>query len=223
METIISAFLLVFLAEMGDKTQFLALIFATKYKVHQVILGIFLGVFVNHGIAVILAKFLSSFINLDILKVIAGIMFLIFGLESFILKIQDDEDDDIKYKFGAIITVATCFFIGELGDKTQITSMSVVFTGKNPMLTLIGTTLGMVCVSLFGILIGRIIKGKIPKDLMKKVSGLCFIIFGIDALNKAVPVKYLTKINIGLFYITIATIIICIYIRNLKLKKKIDD
>ena len=60
MQTIISSFLLIFLAEMGDKTQFLALILATKYKLKEVIIGITLGILANHGLAVLLAYFLSS-------------------------------------------------------------------------------------------------------------------------------------------------------------------
>lgn len=223
METIISSFLLVFLAEIGDKTQFLSMIFATRYKIYQVILGIFLGVFFNHGLAVLLAKFLSSLIDLEILKIIAGIMFLIFGFESFVFKLKDEENNDISCKFCAVMTVSICFFIGELGDKTQITAMSIVFTGKNPILTLIGTTLGMLCVSLFGIMIGKIIKGRIPTSLMKKISGVCFVIFGIKALNKAVPEKYMTNLNIMIFYIGIITVLSLIFLRNFILKQSLNN
>lgn len=221
METVISSFLLIFFAEMGDKTQFLAFIFATRYKLYQVILGISLGIVFNHGLAVLVATFLSSFINIGILKIIAGVMFLLFGFESFILRIENDDKEDIRGKFGAIFTVALCFFIGELGDKTQITAMSIVFTGKNPILVLIGTTLGMIFVSLFGIIVGKIIKGKIPKNLMKKISGVCFITFGIEALSKSIPSQYLTFINTTAFYIICIITMLLIYFRNKSVKKSI--
>ena len=223
MQTIISSFLLIFLAEMGDKTQFLALILATKYKLKEVIIGITIGILANHGLAVLLAYFLSSFINIGILKTVAAFMFLIFGLESFIFKLDDDENTDMKSKFGAILTIAVCFFVGELGDKTQITAMSIVFTGKNPLLTLIGTTSAMICVSLFGIFVGKILKGRIPKNIMKKISGICFVYFGIDALRESIPEKFITTNNIIIFNILLIIAFICIYFNNKRLIKKLEN
>lgn len=214
METIITSFLLVFFAEIGDKTQFLSIIFATRYKLYQVLLGVFIGVMLNHGIAVGLAFFLSSIINIQILKIVAALMFLIFGIESFTIREESEDEEDIRKNFSAVITVAVCFFIGELGDKTQITAMSLVFTGKNPIYTLIGTTSAMLCVSFLGIIIGKLLKGKIDKDNLKKISGLIFIFFGLRALYYSIPENYLNMSNIIIFLIFFFLIVVFIYKKN---------
>ena len=109
---LIRAFLLVFAAEMGDKTQIIAMTFATQYKVKQVILGIVLGVVFNHGIAIVLGRFVSKVIPLNLIQIIAGIMFVAFGVMS--LEDEDDEETQNKNTFGPVATVALAFFIGEL-------------------------------------------------------------------------------------------------------------
>ena len=90
----IKAFLLIFAAEMGDKTQIIAMTFATQYKIKEVLLGVLLGVFFNHGIAILLGRYLSKAIPMDWIQLIAGIMFVIFGL----IALREEELEDEKNK-----------------------------------------------------------------------------------------------------------------------------
>lgn len=147
---LIRAFLLIFAAEMGDKTQIIAMTFATQYLVREVLMGVTLGVFLNHGIAILLGSFISKVMPMNVIQIIAGFLFIIFGINA--LKIDEDEDVESKKEISPIITVALAFFIGELGDKTQLTAMTLAAEANYPFFILIGTTLGMIATSSLGIL-----------------------------------------------------------------------
>ena len=123
-QEILKAFTLIFIAEMGDKTQILAMAFATRYPVKKVLLGIGIGAFLNHGLAVLLGSLLSNFIPINTLQLVAGIAFVGFAIWS--LKIEeDDEEETPKFQLGPVVTIALAFFIGELGDKTQLTAITL--------------------------------------------------------------------------------------------------
>ena len=206
MGTIISSFLLIFLAEMGDKTQLLALAFSTKYKINQVLIGVFLGAFLNHGLAIVFASFISNYVSLDLIKVVAAIMFIIFGLWSLKLEYEDeDEEDEASFSFKTpILTVASAFFIGELGDKTQLTAMTLGAKSAYPFLTLLGTTSGMIAVSLIGILVGKVLGKRIPEVTMKVLASIIFLGFGLSGLYSSVDKIYFTPTYIALFSFILA-------------------
>ncbi len=201
---LIRAFLLIFVAEMGDKTQIIAMTFATQYKVKEVILGVIIGVVFNHGIAIILGRVLSKFIPMDLIQIIAGIMFVLFGIMS----LRDEETDgtDNKRVFSPVATVALAFFIGELGDKTQLTAMTLSSEGSYPLFILIGTTLGMVATSGLGIFVGSRIGEKIPEVFIKIASSIVFIFFGTIKLLNTLPKAYINMLNIVLYLAVILII-----------------
>lgn len=212
------AFLLIFAAEMGDKTQIIAMTFATHYKVKEVILGVVFGVLLNHGIAIILGSFLSKVVPMNLIQIIAGIMFVIFGIMA--LSDSDTEEIDNNKEINPIITVALAFFIGELGDKTQLTAMTLSSEGNYPLFILIGTTLGMVATSSMGIFIGSKIGDKVPDVAVKIVSSLVFIFFGTLKLFNTVPKEYITLINVVLYIIGLLMIELYL-IDNLIRKRKL--
>lgn len=201
---LIRAFLLVFAAEMGDKTQIIAMTFATQYKVKEVILGVIFGVLLNHGIAIILGRFLSKVIPMNLIQIIAGIMFVIFG----IMALKDEEIDEAgdKKVFNPIVTVALAFFIGELGDKTQLTAMTLSTEGNYPIFILMGTTLGMVATSGLGIFVGSKIGEKIPEVAIKIVSSIIFVFFGSLKLLNTIPKDYINIVSIVLYLFLILII-----------------
>lgn len=199
---LVRAFFLIFAAEMGDKTQIIAMTFATQYTIREVMLGVAIGVFFNHGIAIILGRYLSTLIPMDTLQLVAGIMFVIFG----ILALKDDEDEEEqedKKSYGPILTVALAFFIGELGDKTQLTAMSLAAEGGYPVFILMGTILGMLGTSGLGIFVGSKIGDRIPDLYIKIVSSLVFVFFGTVKLYQQLSVEYLTTINIAIYFVII--------------------
>lgn len=201
---LIRAFLLIFAAEMGDKTQIIAMTFATQYRVKEVILGVVFGVVLNHGIAIILGRFISKVVSMNLIQIIAGIMFVIFGIMA--LKEEEMEESENKKAFGPIVTVALAFFIGELGDKTQLTAMTLSTEGSYPLFILMGTTLGMVATSGLGIFVGSKIGEKIPELAIKVVSSIVFIFFGSLKLLNTIPKDYINIQNIIIYLLLILVI-----------------
>ncbi|WP_160718561.1 TMEM165/GDT1 family protein [Isachenkonia alkalipeptolytica] len=178
----IQALALISMAEMGDKTQLLAMAFATKYSVKKVLLGVFLGSLLNHGIAVVLGVYLSDFIPLDTLSLIAATAFIVFGLWSLKPEGEEEAQDTGVKKFGPVLTVAFAFFLGEIGDKTQLAVITLSTQGSYPLLILGGTVLGMVITSGVGVLVGMKLGKKIPEVGLKIGSGIVFMIFGYTGL-----------------------------------------
>ncbi len=219
MGEIIQAFILIFLAEMGDKTQILAMTFATKYPVKKVLLGIGIGAFLNHGLAVLLGSIIGSNFPVTQVQILAGALFVLFALWS--LKPEDEEEEESQSSHrGAILTVAFAFFIGELGDKTQLTAITLATTAQHPPLILVGTVLGMLATGSLGIIVGRTLGNKIPAFFMNIASSLIFFIFGTLKLYHSLDSKWLTPLN-GVLYFSILAVIGLILLKpQLKRRKE---
>lgn len=206
---LVKAFFLVFIAEMGDKTQIIAMTFATKYKIREVLLGVVLGVVLNHGLAIILGRFILNFISLDKIQLLAAFIFIIFAYLS-LREDEEEEEEASSRSYGPIITVAMAFFLGELGDKTQLTAMTLATDASYPLFILAGTTLGMVGTSLLGIIVGSKIGGKIPDLYIKIVSSIVFLIFGLTKLYG------LIGFNIGIIFALILEVILIIRLTRVR-------
>jgi Ca2+/H+ antiporter, TMEM165/GDT1 family len=169
----------VVLAEMGDKTQLLAMAFATKYKAVKVMIGVFIATVLNHALAVAVGNYITRFESAQVwIQGIASLSFIVFGLWT-IRGDKLDGEENRKTKFGAVITVAIAFFIAEMGDKTQLTTiaLSAKFP-TNPIGVLMGTTAGMLVADAIGIIIGVVMCRRIPERIIKLVSAGVFIFFG---------------------------------------------
>lgn len=200
---IIIAFLLVFISELGDKTQLLVLSFSSKLKPYSILIGVAIGSFLSHGIAILFGSMLgsleNSYIN-EILKFITYISFIIFGIitlnpnkkekanekkenKSGILKIIE------KIGLGYIIIIAMSIAIGELGDKTFLASIGLGIQYPNSKVYLIiGAVLGMVISDSLAIIFGKMLSKKISDKAMETLSGVIFLLFGFLGL-----INYLIK------------------------------
>lgn len=221
-QEVLQAFFLIFMAEMGDKTQILAMAFATKYPVKKVLLGIMIGSFVNHGIAVALGSQLTRVMPIERLQIIAGLAFLIFAFWS--LKPEEAEEEKEKeVKYGAIITVALAFFIGELGDKTQLTAITIASSATSPALVLLGTVSGMVATGSLGIIVGKKLGDKVPEFLIKALAAMVFLAFATGKLYKAIPQEYLSLRNMLIYTVLILmpfTVLISVRFKSYRLGVK---
>lgn len=179
------AFTLIFFAEMGDKSQILALTFASRYKLRNVIIGISLGIFLNHSLAVLLGVFIPDLINISYLSFIAGLVFIVFGLTS--LQTTDEVKDVKKSKVGVTLTIAFAIFIGELGDKTQLSTIVLASETSYPFLILATTVTAMILTSMLGIYVGIKFGSKIPEFILKLVSSAVFILFGFLKIFNNIP------------------------------------
>ncbi len=189
----------IFIAEMGDKTQILAMMFATKYKIRKVFLGIFLGSLLNHGLAVAFGSLMGSFIQPYILQVVAGAAFIGFSIWTLGGEEEEEDLEESSRGRGAVITVAAAFFIGELGDKTQLTAITLSVDALYPVFVLAGTVSGMVLTSGIGILAGSKLGNRMPGYLIKLFSGTLFFVFGTTKLASSTPDNWRNGATYGLF------------------------
>lgn len=198
---LLKAFTLIFVAEMGDKTQILAMAFATKYKMRQVLLGIFIGAALNHGIAVLLGSQMSNLVPVSTLQLIAGIAFILFAFWTLRPEEDDDEEETVTGNHMPVMTVALAFFIGELGDKTQLSAIVLATDAAHPAFILMGTVLGMIATGFLGIIVGRKLGDRVPELYIKIASSAVFLLFGALKLNEHVHGSY----KLLMFVMIIAT------------------
>ena len=173
----------VVLAEMGDKTQLLAMAFATKYKASKVMLGVFIATVFNHALAVAVGNYITRFQSAEIwIQGIASLSFIFFGLWTIRGdKLEGEENRTSKY--GAVATVAIAFFIAEMGDKTQLATIALATKfPENPLWLLVGTTTGMMIADGIGVVAGIVLHKAIPERTLKWFAALVFIACGVAGL-----------------------------------------
>lgn len=199
----LGAVTMVVLAEMGDKTQLLAMAFATRFPARSVLWGVFVATILNHALAVALGTYLGASFNMAIVKAVAAGSFILFGLWT----IRGDKlnnEHERKMTFGPIITVSIAFFLAEMGDKTQLATIALAAKYDAPLATLMGTTTGMLIADALGIYVGVVAGKKIPEKVVKWVSAMIFIAFGYIGLYASVPKQFVTPPYIvGLLAITV--------------------
>ena len=185
----IRAFSLIFIAELGDKSQIIAMTLSTKYKIKKVIIGLSIGIFVNHTLAVLIGASLNRLIDFSLISLVAGILFIIFGLWS--LNIELDDESTKPFKLNPIISIAIIFFVSELGDKTQLTAITLASEATYPLIVLFGTVMGMIFTGLMGIYLGIKMGKKIPITWIKLISSTVFIIIGYIKLFENTSIDHL--------------------------------
>lgn len=192
----LEAFFLVFVAELGDKSQLLALAFATQYSMGLVLAGVSLGIAFNHGVAIALAVLLSRVIPLEQLRILSAVVFLLFGLKGLSLEEEDEEEEVTQKKRGVLLSIAMTFFFGELGDKTQIVAMTLAAKSSSALLIFTATVSAMILVSLIGILLGKFLGKKIPEVTMGLLASVLFLFFGCKTLLEILPLGLLGSVGL---------------------------
>jgi len=194
-----ASFGLIVVAEMGDKTQFLAMSFATKNNALKVLFAIFLATLVNFSITVAIGQLITTVVPIDIISLAASISFIGFGLWT--LRGEKPQEANKKVsRFGLVGTVFVAFFIAEFGDKTQLTTISLAAQYQSAVSVLIGATLGMLVADGIGIVAGVVLGKHIPQRIIQWVSALIFVVFGLVGVSEVLPSK------IGLTYTALTLI-----------------
>ncbi|MGA2915141.1 MAG: TMEM165/GDT1 family protein [Sedimentisphaerales bacterium] len=214
MEAFIASFLFVVLAEMGDKTQLLAMAFSTKFRAHKVLIAVFLATLLNHSLAVIAGRLLSAVIPMDIISLVAALSFIVFGLWTIRGDTLQSEDKK-ESRFGPIVTVGIAFFLAEMGDKTQLATISLAVEYKNMLNVLMGTTLGMVIADAVGIIVGIVMRKHIPEKTIKWISAIIFILFGLTGVHRVLS----AQMNLLFVWCIILVLIACTTYGAYRLRK----
>lgn len=183
----IIAFTLIFMSELGDKTQLIALSFSYKLKTSTILFGVALGTLFSHGIAIFFGSLLGNIANDTFqitIKLITYLSFIIFGiisLKSTNNNIQTFNSNNkmLKTNLYYIFFIAFSIAIGEFGDKTSLASIGLGIQYSHYKLILIlAAILAMVASDLIAIVFGKLLSKRIPESIIKKFSAILFLIFG---------------------------------------------
>lgn len=198
--TFLISFIMIFISELGDKTQLIVLSFCNKLKSSSILFGVALGTLFSHGLAILFGSKIGL-INDDFrfyLSIFTYITLILFGIYGFWNKDKNLDNNSTlenqrhifkknltNMKIHYILLIAFSIFVGELGDKTFLASLGLGIEYPYYKITLIcGSICGMVASNSFAILFGKFIGNKIKKNYIELFSNLLFIIFGVIGLIK---------------------------------------
>ena len=200
MTAFIAAFVLVAIAEMADKTQLLTLSLACRYPARKVLIGVGIAIAMLNVIAVVIGAVAGRFIPVSAVQIGAGVIFVAFGLWNLLTKDKPEEDEECEVRNNkhVILAVTGAFLLAEIGDKTQLATLSLGARFDGSLLSSVGVWAGAT--------VGRPMPRpdlpmrlpwpratatpwrcwrRVPEKLMKRVSGALFVGFGIWTLAEA--------------------------------------
>jgi len=168
-------------AELGDKTQLLAIILAARFRSPlAVILGILAATAVNHTLAAWIGTYIGEWLGQNLSWILA-ISFLAMGIWT-LLPDKLEGQPELREKLGAFGATAVSFFVVEMGDKTQLATMALAARFDAVFTVAIGTTLGMMIADIPAVYLGDIAANRLPLKLMRTIAAIIFLVLGLAAL-----------------------------------------
>lgn len=179
-KALLAAFGLIFVAELGDKTQLVILTLSAKYGFKSVFLGAAAAFALLNILAVSVGVVLYEFLPYTVIKYAVSAIFIIFGILMLLPQREKEEHgEEVKERRGPLLTAFLLICLMELGDKTQLSLLALTAKYSHPIFIFIGGTLALWATSLIGALVGAGLGSFIPQVWMRRISGLIFIAFGI--------------------------------------------
>lgn len=172
------------IAEIGDKTQLLAMILAARYrKPVPILFGILFATIANHALAAWAGALAAGWLGPDLMRWILGLLFL--GMAAWCL-IPDKADDAPKAvnRAGAFVATLVAFFLLEIGDKTQLATVALAARFQSLVMVTIGTTIGMMLANTPAVFCGDLIARKAPMKLVHAIAAGLFAILGVMTLTR---------------------------------------
>jgi len=180
MDAFLLSFGVIFDAELGDKSQLMALAFATRYPALTVLVAITIATAIVHLVSVALGATVALIVPANVVSIVAGIAFLAFAAWTWRGDILSDEDEAkaSRQTTGSVmLTVGTAFFLAELGDKTMLATVTLA-THEEALGTWLGSTAGMVAADAIAIGIGRLLGRRLPERAIRIGAAVAFVAFG---------------------------------------------
>ncbi len=173
------------LAEIGDKTQLLAFILAARFKKPvPIIAGILCATLVNHGLAGALGAWITSVVSPEVMRWVLGLSFIAMAAWTLIPDKIEEEETQVAKHMGVFGATLITFFLAEMGDKTQIATVALAAHYGNPLLVVLGTTLGMLLADVPAVFVGNRFAAKIPMKLVHSIAAGIFALMGVLTLFK---------------------------------------
>ncbi|MDX1442361.1 MAG: TMEM165/GDT1 family protein [Gammaproteobacteria bacterium] len=179
MEALLLSTFAVFIAEIGDRTQLLALVLATRFRrPWPIVAGIIVATLANHFAAAWAGQFAADLLDPELLRWVLGIGFLLMA-GWLLIPDSEDEEAGLRYRFGPFLTTTVAFFLVEIGDKTQVATVALGARFESLAFVVIGTTLGMLLANIPVVVAGKLFADRIP---MRWVHGIAAAIFALMGL-----------------------------------------
>ncbi len=171
------------LAEIGDKTQLLALVLAAKYrKPVPIILGIFVATLLNHGLAGVVGAWVAAAVGPEAMRWILGVSFIAMAAWILVPDKVDEGEAAVIPRHGVFLATLVAFFLLEMGDKTQIATVALAAKYASLWAVVAGTTLGMMIANVPAVLLGELAATKLPMRLVRGIAAALFLALGILVL-----------------------------------------
>lgn len=171
------------LAEIGDKTQLLALCLAARYrKPVPIVLGILVATLLNHALAGTVGAVLARLVDPHVMRWILGLSFVAMAVWMLIPDKLDDGQEAKPPRFGVFATTLAAFFLLEMGDKTQIATVALAAKFPHLAAVVAGTTLGMMIANVPAVLLGEVAATKLPLRIVHAVCAAVFAVIGVLVL-----------------------------------------
>ncbi len=175
-----------FLAELGDKTQLVALMLATRFKANVVLAGVFVATLLVHAFSVLLGDLAGKLIPHAWIMVLSGLAFLAFAAWTWRGDRLDEEDQQVRRLTSPFMIVTVTFFLAELGDKTMLSTVTLA-SQYSPIPVWLGSTVGMVLSDALAIWVGQVLGSRLPERAVKLGAALIFLAFGLFCLYQGAP------------------------------------
>ena len=189
MQSLLAAMGLVFVAELGDKTQMVALTFGARHKLTPVLIGVALAYMTTNLLSVIIGGLLGATLPTRAIGIVGGILFLGFALWT-LRGDKSDEADQAEEALeeqveaatsthrSVILSTALAMFVAEFGDKTMLATATLA-AKANPVFTWIGATIGIILAGTLGAVVGNVFGARLPERVLRIGSAAMFFVFGV--------------------------------------------
>ncbi len=179
MDAFALSFGVILLAELGDKSQLMALAFAARYRARTVLVAVSVATLVVHAGSVLLGSAFALALPTAGIQVVAGAAFFAFAAWTIRGDSLGEDDEQRAGRTGrwAILTIGSAFFLAELGDKTMLATITLATT-EEPIGTWLGSTAGMVAADALAIAVGATLGARLPERAIKVFAAAAFVVFG---------------------------------------------
>jgi putative Ca2+/H+ antiporter (TMEM165/GDT1 family) len=168
------------LAEIGDKTQLLAILLATRFKrPWPIVAGIFVATLANHFLAALVGEQAAAFLDGRWFRYLIAASFIVMAGWTLIPDTFEEDDAPRPSRFGPFAATAIAFFLVEMGDKTQIATIALGARYQSVVPVMVGTTIGMMLANVPAVFLGNAIIKRVPLDVVRGIAALLFLVIGL--------------------------------------------
>lgn len=180
MNALLTSTAVVALAEIGDKTQLLAIVLATRFrKPWAIVAGILFATLANHFLAALVGQQVAHLLDGLWFRLAVAVSFVAMAAWTLIPDKLDDDDAPKPARFGAFVTTLIAFFLVEMGDKTQVATIALGAQFQSVLAVMAGTTLGMMIANVPAVFLGHAIVERVPLKTVRTIAALLFLVIGL--------------------------------------------